>query len=484
MSVVRLRDLRKRRGQYASNAFARREVERMLQLLPERGLERKIFLAIDVEGCPFKQVAFDLGITERHLYRLRTKMLAALEPAFTAVIVEPVSQTLATNQGVESAHRAYERGDAVRASALVRRALDGGLETPEAVTEALTLHVRAEADSGHETAARILLDELRTFASAHGGSSAFANTYVSVAEAHLRIRIGDYRTALKTLVVPQTPLAEQNPVALRRLVRTQLYAAALYQEEGSPLKALAILDDASAALARLSPQPAAEAAQLGFVRAFCLGADPSTLREARAAAEDATAISAWHGLTFEQAWSCVTTAWLCAGGGRLEEGLSYAREAADGAREVAAGDQLARILLISARLRGTSGEIAAALADIRLARKAAEHYPWIAAVAAGSEARVLANSANSRAAVSAATHCIQTYEGLNDSPYQGGPRYARAAALWHQGIRADGDIEAALHFFDRGGPVRDRIDAYELSAQMTKNRRHRRIAAELRAALA
>lgn len=479
--MLRLRDLRKHRGRFASLPEAKREIARLLALLPATGPERAVFLAIEVEGRPYKQVAHDLNMSERHLYRVRRKMMEALAAGF-ATLESPVRPLV--DHTVGSAHRALEHGDAPRACALLRQAIGRGFDSNDTLVQALALQVRAQADCGREDAAQLALDDLRRAVNAAEESHESAARELAHAQSYLYLRRGLYRKALEYVTNPKPVLHEMADAhAQLRYARTLIFTATLHQEEGSPEIALAVLSQAERLLERLTPAPAAESAQIATLRAFCLGADPNRLNEAHDSAASALSLAAWHGLTLEYAWARITQAWLCAAAGPFDDGLAYAKEAAECASQTSAGDQLARILLISARLHGRSGNHREALASIEAAAEAAKHWPWLSAVAASSYARTLAGNGQSDAALAAATSYIDAYEHLNDSPYQGFARFARAAALWKRGIRSDEDIEAALHYFDRGGALRDRIDAYALSAAMTGNRRHAQLSDVLKSRL-
>jgi len=63
----RIRSLRKRRNVFASASQASREIELIRTFLPENSVERAIFERCEVAGTPYKQVAEEIGISERHL---------------------------------------------------------------------------------------------------------------------------------------------------------------------------------------------------------------------------------------------------------------------------------------------------------------------------------------------------------------------------------------------------------------------------------
>ena len=75
----RIRDLRKRRGPYRSNERAARELQRVAALLPAGSLEREIFERAEMRGATYKAIAAAINVSERHMYRIRRRMIEMID---------------------------------------------------------------------------------------------------------------------------------------------------------------------------------------------------------------------------------------------------------------------------------------------------------------------------------------------------------------------------------------------------------------------
>lgn len=464
-----LRNLRGRRGAFRDESCAQAALDRIASMLRPGSLRHRVFFECEVERTPFKDTAVRLGLSERHLYRIRREIINAIAHADGPVSVKPVAERAAVN--LERAERAISHGDAELACAISGHLL-GDYPPLELLPEALGAHARALGLFGKLDRARATLLEAKHVAGE-------THPCVRHAEASLAYNYGNYEEAIAICASQSETDEPLEPWRLRALARRMLFHAVLHQEGGDAITALKILDRCEALLRRFPVEPAAEFVQMLIIRAFAFGAVPGRISEARHASDAATARSLWHGLQFEFAWSQITQAWLRAGSDARPDAARFADEAVASARVSAHGDQLARILMCAARVARFTGDVSAGIERVRLAEKAACSAPWIFAVARMAHVRTLRGTADADTTIDLATQCIEQYERLNKSAYLGGPRVARAAALLEKGVRASDDVERALAYYERGAPLADRIETLNLSYKITKNPQHRALARDL-----
>src|SRR5581483_7146936 len=132
----RLRALRKRKGPYRSSQAAEAEIARLLSMLPAGSMQRAIFELCEIAGKPYKVIAAQLGISERHLYRIRVALFESLAASEGQAEVVPVIPPAV--QRLDFARSLLKYGHAKQGEAVARDVLARPMPALHAV-EALTV---------------------------------------------------------------------------------------------------------------------------------------------------------------------------------------------------------------------------------------------------------------------------------------------------------------------------------------------------------
>ncbi len=128
----------------------------MASLLPAGSLEREIFERAEVAGTPYKAIAATLNVSERHVYRIRRRMLEMIEAAER----DPATRIPSGgNSGLDVAWTLLRYGHAQRALATIRRTGDGPLTARERL-DALALQAIAACDAGDAATSRATIARL------------------------------------------------------------------------------------------------------------------------------------------------------------------------------------------------------------------------------------------------------------------------------------------------------------------------------------
>jgi len=88
------------------------EISRLLAFLPPGSIERQVFELAEIQRIPYKVIAARIGVSERHLYRLRRMMLDRLCAAQQHIGVSPVIPLPV--QRLENARHEWKYGHAQR----------------------------------------------------------------------------------------------------------------------------------------------------------------------------------------------------------------------------------------------------------------------------------------------------------------------------------------------------------------------------------
>jgi tetratricopeptide (TPR) repeat protein len=477
--------LRRRRGAFAHKPAWLAETARLKSLLRPGSLELQVFEAIEIEGRTFKAAASTLGLSERHLYRVRRSMIEQL----LSLPAHPITSEPRPPAGrdLEVAGDLLARGHASAALASLRRILEHH-GSAAAVVEALALRARALSDLEEFDAAGAAIAQARRYINQlpFDERGDFVRDVV-MAHAYDLYRRGLYDDAIGVaeralLNAPPSPRA--NPYDVRALARHLIFLGIMHQEGGSAQASLVHLEAAQDMLYALPEPPAAELAQISLNCAFSRAAIPGELHRARLDAHRALDRAQWHGLVYEVVWANLAVAMIEEVAENARAGLSYAHAALSLARAFFSGDPFARTMFLTSRVESAIGDHEHALARLREAEPHTGTRGLMRSILYVAQARVHRASESHRETIVSATQAIETLESKSHTHYIGMPYLARAAARQigeREGAREDAD--AAVHYLERGGSVRDFALALELSAKICGRRAHLERARELRAAL-
>jgi|SRR5579884_1339941 len=476
---LHLRDLRKRRGPFRSPANAEAEIARLLSRLEPGSIERKVFELSEVLRLPFKKIAADLGVSERHLYRIRSALYEQLAADETPVSVRSVIPR--ETQEIELARTVIRYGHSQRGLEIVDRLLDKALPDAHAL-DALTTRALALSGQGRYDEARNALEEARSLAARLPDTDANnARRSIAMAEAYI-----PYRDGLSDLAIELSEralnagVAPRNPFEARSYSRDLIFLAIQHEEAHNPKRGLECLAKAYDVLRRLPVPPSAELAQVLVYRALLRAAVPAEAANARSDAEEALQIAQWHGLQYEEIWSLLALACLTDMAGNPRDAVPIVQRAIELGSAVLDEDPLIRTLFITARIEGASGMGDSALARLRRARPLAEHHGLLRGILEVAEARARRQRGEVSETIASATRAIDALEGRAKTHYLGIPYLARAIARTKIGAENRDDIERALFYLDSGGALLEKARALELSYSVTGNRHDLEAARELR----
>lgn len=477
---LHLRDLRKRRGAFRSAAIAEAEIARLLDRLAPDTLERSVFELAEILRVPFKNIAAQLGVSERHLYRLRIAMLEQLAAGDTPAFVQPVSPPAL--QQLELARTLLRYGHAQSAQTVVSRLLESDMP-PDHGVQALTVLATAQSDQEcYDQAQRTLHEARMCAAHLEPERKAFAYRTIAMADAYIPYRDGasDRAVELTEAALGSCDETFGDAIEAREYIRALIFLAVQHEELGSPRRGLACLEKAHRLLTRFPVPPSAELAQMFIHRAFARAALPNESERARSDAEEALRVAQWHGLQFEEVWANLALGMLSDMAGKPKEGLSFVHHAVALGSSVLDGDPLIRTLFITARLEGASGNGDAALERLHVARPLAQNHGLLRGILEVADARARRHRGEVDKTIAASSRAIDALEGRALTHYLGIPYLSRAIALSKLGVDNSSDVERAVYYLDRGGALVDKAAAFELSYRLTRNRKDLQQARDLR----
>lgn len=476
-----LRDLRKRRGAFRAAAAAEAEAARLLARLAPGSIERKAFELTEILQTPFKKAADQLGVSERHLYRIRSGLLERLAADDSRVSVHHVIAP--ELQQLELARTLIRYGHAERGEAIANRLLSKALPAEQAV-DALTTRALALSDRERYSDARAALEDARVQAARlENGPAQNARRAIAMTEAYIPYRDGFSDAAIDlSEAALRDEFASKDPFEARRYARDLIFLAVQHEEANNPVRGLECLARAHELLGRLAVPPSAELAQIFLYRALLHAAIPDRAANALADAEEALRIAQWHGLRYEEVWSHLALACLHDMAGKPKDALPLVHRAVELGLSMLEGDPLIRTLFITARVEGACGLGDAALQRLQTARPLAHNHGLLRGILEVAEARARRQRGEVNETIAASTRAIDTLEGRAKTHYLGIPYLARAIACAKSGADSRDDVERALFYLDRGGALGDKARAFELSFEVTRNRKHLDAARELRRA--
>jgi hypothetical protein len=255
----------------------------------------------------------------------------------------------------------------------------------------------------------------------------------------------------------------------------------VHQEGGSPQRAVDVLTFAERLLRRSTGDaPLVELTLAYLNRAFARAALPNGLPEARRDADDAIALTRCNGLLCEEVLARLASGVLHEFAGDVEAALRDVRYALDLGRAVLSGDPMARTHYITSRVQVFAGRIEETLQHVGQARGLVPPDSLLGTIADIVQGRVHWAHHDASATFASASRAIDAFQRRKTSThYLGYAFLSRASAGERLGLDVRTDAESAVHLLSRGGFVADQRRALELSARLTGNRRHEKIAREL-----
>lgn len=483
-----LRAVRYERGQYADRRARLQFIARVYDVLQPGSVSHLIFKTTVVSRLPYKIVARELSISLRQFFRLRNHMIEEIGSGLETAHVEAVAPVNDDRVQLELARRALDHGHVQSAEETLAAVMTRNPAAPDLI-EALLLRARAACERGASAEAEILVDEAtravgRCDASAHDE----LRRDLALMRAYALYRNGAYDAALELSeralpVHAVTPSSD--PYVARKHARQSLFLAIEHEEGGSPERALEYLRAALHALESLEQPPAAEIAQVYVHRAFVRAGLPSEATAAPRDAAEAIRLAEWHGLTAELVWANLALAMATYASNPEAAVTLWAARAIRLGQEHLTGDPLARTLFIGSRFECAADRPHDAVRHVLDALPHVANDLLLQSVYHLAEARARHANGDFDRSIASATRAIDMMERRSRSHYIGLAYLKRGSARHRQGNAfVRDDVEAAIHYLERGAPLNDRLEALALSADVTLNRVHRREAEELRHLLA
>ena len=480
----RMRDLRKRRGQYRSTDRASRELLRLSSMMPDGSLEREVFERAEIQGASYKAIAVALNISERHLYRIRRRMIEMIE-AGESDLSARMPERLSALDLIATLLR---YGHAQRAADAIRRAENVSFTARERI-ELAALQAMAACQTGDFPGARNVVERLAAdSARLSEADRGYARRRLRMTQGYVSYWYGLYEEALAHCEAALGPHLRKSPGVvgvdeLRSVATDAVFLGLLHQEGGSPQRAVDVLTFAEKLLRRSNGDVPLVELTLAYInRAFAKAALPDSLPEARRDADEALLLTRSNGLLCEEVLARLASGVLHEFAGDTEAALNDVRYALDLGRAVLSGDPLCRTHYITSRVQVFAGKIDETLTHIGEARSLVPPDSLLGTIAEIVEGRIHWARSDAAATFDAASRGIVAFQRRKTSThYLGYAFLSRALAGERLGVDVRADAESAVHLLSRGGFIADQRRALELSARLTGNRRHEQIARELHA---
>lgn len=483
-----LRAIRYRRGAYADERARLRFIARVYDVLQPASVSHLIFKTTIVSRLPYKIVARELSISLRQFFRLRNQMIDEIEAGLDGSRIQSAVAVNDDRVALELARRALDHGHVRSAEETLAAVMARGPRPLDAV-EALLLRARAACERGAPAQAQTHVDEaVRALARCDSATHEELQRDIMLMRAYALYHDGAYDAALELserALPAHAVTPSSDPYTARKHARQSLFLAIEHEEGGSPERALEYLRASLRALESLETPPAAEIAQVYVHRAFVRAGLPSEVAAAPSDASEAVRLAEWHGLTAELVWANLAYAMATYASNPHDVVTLWASRAMRLGEEHLTGDPLARTLFIGSRFECAAGRARDALRHVESAEPHVAHNPLLQGVYHLAESRARHANGEFDRSIAAATRAIELMEHRSRSHYIGLAYLKRGSARRSQGCACvRDDVEAAIAYLERGAPLKDRLDALSLSADVTLNRAHRREAEELRHLLA
>jgi tetratricopeptide (TPR) repeat protein len=462
--LARIRSLRKRRSAYSSVTHASREIDLIRALLPERSIERAIFERCDVSGTPYKQVAEELNISDRQLYRFRRRMVQLISAG------EPALFTTAVQRGnsLADVETLLKYGLTEQADAALRVLRSSGIRDEE-LPELLLVESRAATDKGCYDQAQTLIGEadylIERFAapSELRRRSALARSYLLYAQGRHEeaTRIGE--AAIETA---STPLTESEAYGLGKDLT---FIAMLHQEGSSPERAIELLKRAEA-LIRRCEGALGELAMIHVHRAFALAGLVGGLPEALAEAERALAVAQKNGAPYEIVWARLVRGSVYEMLNCSVDALTDMKLALTLGNAVLSGDPWVRTHFHAVRAELKDGLANAAVERLKHIRSACpagslheSHFLLV-------NAKLHYALRDFRSAYSFAEQTVQSFSrGAGSTHWYGTALLVRAKAGSSLGFDVASDLQHAMPLLRRGADVGYQLQGLELWKSVSRS---------------
>lgn len=465
--LKRLKDVRKRRGAYRSTERMSLELARLRSLLPQDSAERELFELAEVAGFTYKEIAGRMNVSERHVYRMRRRMIEMLE---AGEAYASMSRRADSEPGLGLVRTLLKHGKYKEAEETASRLDHAGL-TPRMIVELLSLKAIIACERGRRTDATVALGQaMRATESVDAGARENCDRRTALAEAHLLYHDGFYETSIERYErvlrgwrSRGVDIDETVPLA-----RDLIALSVLHQEGGSPERALDLLDAADKLLQRCPNPSYADVADIHVHRAFSAASLPGRSDEARQEAARALNVAGMHGLIAEYVWANLASAIVNETIQRPADALRNAQHALDLGRAVLSGDPLARTHFITSRIEIYANALDGTQEHLQEARGLTHQDSLMGgAIADLVEARAHRAAGDAAATMASASKAIENFQRRCTSTHYLGEAYlARAIAGHSLGRDVRDDADAAVALLRRGGWLSDQHRALKFAAMV------------------
>jgi len=461
--LARLRNIRKRRGEFRSTETTSNELARLRSLLPRDSVEREVFDLAEIGGLSYKTIAAKLNFSERHVYRVRARMVEMIDEGEVAIASR---QSVNRTTGLAMPRVLFKYGRFNDALAHIRRLERSGLSSEMRIgLLALEAMIACRLGCGTNGAA-LLATAQQLIDTLPQEDQPGAKRRVAYAAAFADYCEGLYESTIDRCELAVRPFLAQS--GDDDVARDLIFLGIVHQEGGSPERAVEVLTAAEHILKRRPAPSFADLADVYVHRSFALGSLPDRLDDAQRDAARAMEIADTHGLPCEYVWGRLASGVLNELTGRPSEALADVQEALDLGRSLLSGDALARTHFISSRVEICAQKFDGTLDHLAEAKELLHHDSFLGdTILPLVEARVHRASGNYRSTIVAATRAIDGFARRQTSTHYFGEAYlARAIAGHALGVDVRDDAEAAVTLLRRGGWVNDQARALEFAARV------------------
>jgi hypothetical protein len=474
-------------------AWVRRGIEALgASCSPNALLRRAILLRCDLEGTPHKVAIAELGVSRRTFYyerrealrRLGESLLTKREPRWS--VAGDALDTFEVRLSKALSLDALGDAEAARAELLD---LTAGADHQSQRVRALSAAIQVDVDCDRSLGLEALVRELtvqRDALELRAGTdlSAWLDAETSLATVGgTRPGPNDVCARLQAVedVAARSAFALDERVCESR-ARALVLLADVSSSTGLPDLALGALRSAGALLAHVPEPPPSLRARIHIGRALALLALDRPLADSSAEAHAALQVSRRYGLLPYLADASAALAMIESASGRFDGARRIAGGALPVARQLAGHSSALYLYWSAARVQAMTGELDRAFATAAEAERAMPDANRMAAVRDFSRAYLeLAARRPERAARFARVAGV-TSERLGLLRVAGRSFAIRAQALAAIDRPKEARLAAdtAVVLLERHGTRHSLAAAYDVSAKLTRNRKHALLASELR----
>ena len=271
-------------------------------MMPDGSLEREVFERAEIHGSSYKAIAAALNISERHLYRIRRRMIEMIE----ATESDLSARMPARLSALDLIATLLRYGHAQRAVEAIRRAESVSFTAREHI-ELAALQAMAACQTGDFPGARDVIERIAAESARLGEADrTYARRRLRMTQGYVSYWYGLYEEALAHCEAALAPHLRRSPAAvgaedLRSVASDAVFLGLLHQEGGSPQRAVDVLTFAEKLLRRSNGDVPLVELTLAYInRAFAKAALPDSLPEARRDADEALLLTRSNGLLCEE----------------------------------------------------------------------------------------------------------------------------------------------------------------------------------------